>query len=90
MTCYDGGKALAGWGKYTGMVTFGWVFKLWGSTGTSNCGSGSVIVGYVAMVTTPFAGVSGGCLTAAQFAFNNTLTTATAVTISALFFNMAE
>ena len=71
VTCFDGGKAMAGWGKYTGMVTFGWVMKLWGSTGTNNCGAAAVITGYVAMVTTPFGGTAAGCLTNAQWAFNN-------------------
>jgi hypothetical protein len=50
VSCYDGGKAMAGWARYDGMIMFGWVVKMWGSTGTINCGTGSVVTGYVDMI----------------------------------------
>jgi len=49
-TTYDGGKAMAGFGKYTGTMYQSWVLKMWGNVGTKKCGSPSVISGYVNMV----------------------------------------
>ena len=47
---YDGGKTIAGFGKVTGTIYSSWVIKMWGSTGSNNCGSNSKITGYVTMV----------------------------------------
>lgn len=47
---YDGGKTIAGFGKVTGTIYSSWVIKMWGSTGTNDCGSNSKITGYVTMV----------------------------------------
>jgi hypothetical protein len=41
-TTYDGGKVLTGNGSYTKYATFGWVLKMFGSTGTNSCASTAV------------------------------------------------
>ena len=50
IACYDGGKAMAGFGKYSGTIYNAWAVKLWGTTGSNNCGSSTVVIsGYVTM-----------------------------------------
>jgi hypothetical protein len=71
VACYDGGKALAGYGKYSGLVHFGWVMKMWGNTGSTwNCGASSKPVGYVEILMSPVATATAGCLTNVQWMFN--------------------
>ena len=33
LTAADGGKYVAGYGKFDNWTTFGWVIKLWGTAG---------------------------------------------------------
>ena len=47
---YDGGKYMAGFGKWSATMYSSWAVKMWGNTGTKKCGSPSVISGYVNMV----------------------------------------
>jgi hypothetical protein len=47
---WDGGKALAGFGKTAATLYGGWVFKMWGTLGTKPCAANSAITGYVTML----------------------------------------
>jgi len=49
ITNYDGGKTLIGFGRTAATMYAGWVVKMWGEKGTTNCGDGSKITGYVTM-----------------------------------------
>jgi len=43
----DGGKMMAGYGKFDGFTTFGWVIKLFGTDGTvTGCDVGAKPTGY--------------------------------------------
>jgi ethanolamine utilization protein EutQ (cupin superfamily) len=43
----DGGKMMAGYGKFDGFTTFGWILKLFGTDGTvTGCGVGAKPSGY--------------------------------------------
>lgn len=50
ITTYDGGKAMAGFGKWSATLYTSWLVKMWGNVGTNKCGSPSTISGYVTMV----------------------------------------
>lgn len=47
LTTYDGGKAMAGYGKFDNTTYFGWVMKMFGTLGTNNyCVKNTVPTGY--------------------------------------------
>lgn len=58
LTTYDGGKAIAGFGKVTGTLYKPWVFKMWGNIETKKCGTTKFITGYVQMLPTVNTGLT--------------------------------
>lgn len=53
LPCWDGGKAIAGFGKTSGTVVKAWVMKMFGTQGQSSKGCGTApqtITGYVKMI----------------------------------------
>jgi len=69
LSSYDGGKVLFGFGGLGGIMHAGWMVKMWGSKGTTNCGDNAKITGYVTMVVGTMANLNtaaGGTAGATQ------------------------
>jgi hypothetical protein len=93
VACYDGGKAMSGYGKFSGLVHFSWVVKLWGNTGSVTCGANSAPTGYVEILSYPKATDTASCLTNVQWTWNSataSTVTTTYVDMSSIITGMAE
>lgn len=71
VACWDGGKVLGGWGYQGGMLTKGWVLKMFGGVGpslTTKCANNSKPAGWVALVNSaPAITAAADCATKTQW-----------------------
>ena len=71
LATWDGGKVVYGFGRYTGTVYDAFVIKMFGASGTKNCGSNSKVTGYVSLTYSINSAVTlpAECLTETQWTY---------------------
>lgn len=76
LAVWDGGKVVAGWGKLSGTILNGWVIKMFGASGTKNCGASAKPTGYVSLTYSINSAVTttAECLTETQWTFGTAST----------------